>query len=515
VETLVTASSNISVDEPTYPRFGPYELVRRLGVGGMAETYEAIRRGPGDFVQRVCLKLVQPFYRDKKDFIALFEREARLAGQLRHSNIVGVIDYGRIDGVPYMALELVDGIDLAALLELQPGRRLAYEHVALIGYQLAQALEHAHDPNRVDGLRSAKAIVHRDLSPSNIMVSKRGEVLLTDFGVAKAVSETAHQQSAVKGKVPYMSPEQLRAEPLDGRADIFSLGVVLFEAIAGERPFQGEHDPSTIMRILRGDRASIKAVVPGTPDELAELVERLLETDREKRPQSAAAVVEWLDPFLPTSQGRRELGAMASEAREGRLASLTTPIPSDPSGTSGIGLTTGGASKNTTSTQPTRSSRPIGLVALAVLAVVALWAAFGRMGGVEEDAKSSVAPNANASVPTATTPSASTKPTVDAAAIEPAPSEAPPTSPNAVPEEPVPVAKAKQPEVTPAQLQVTVYPWGDVWINGKRRGAAPLERVLLKPGRYRVSAGQGSPSATKRVVLREGERKTVQFDLMQ
>ena len=148
-------------------QFGPYKLVSRLGVGGMAETFVAIRSGPGGFSQRVCLKLVLPFFREDESFARLFEREAQLAAKLRHRNIVGVIDFGQIDGTAYMAMELVDGVDLRKLLDSSPAKRLAPEFVALLGLELAEALEHAHTPIGGTGLgvdlSDAPGIVHRDI----------------------------------------------------------------------------------------------------------------------------------------------------------------------------------------------------------------------------------------------------------------------------------------------------------------------------------------------------------------
>lgn len=524
---MAKARSNRPLGEPTSRRFGPYELVRRLGVGGMAEAYEAVRRGPGDFEQRVCLKLVQPFFRDKRDFLELFEREARLAGQLRHKNIVGVIDFGRIEGITYMALELVDGIDLAALMDRQPGGRVSHQQVVLVGHELAQALEHAHDPRREDGRDGVdKTIIHRDISPSNILVSASGEILLTDFGVAKAVAETARQQSAVKGKVPYMSPEQLRAEHLDGRADLFALGVVMFEALAGERPFQGEHDPSTIMKILRGDRPSLVSVAPGTPDEVCTVVESLLEVDRDSRPQSATALIERLDPLLPPSATRRELGAMASEARSRKLASLNDSDPLDLENVSAL-IGTIGASDQATPRTPFASNhaekarRPL-LWALLVAGAIGLLFTLLLLDRSEagdpgprsgSDVAGETAP-ATASDEEAT---AERVPEVPGAAAlddevpddtERAGKSASVVDPSVVDE----VAKRAQ---APAGLGVFVFPWGDVWIDGRRYGPAPLKRIQLEPGRYRISAGQGKPSQTRRVVLRGGERKTVQFDLTQ
>ena len=294
--------------------FGPYHLVRRIGAGGMAETFEAVRRGPNDFSQRVCLKVVLPFLRKDQDFLRMFHREARLAAKLRHSNIVGVIDFGEIEGTTYMALELVDGADLHAVLDAQEEHKLAHEYVALVGHDLASALDHAHNPPResgVDGI-DVGTIVHRDISPSNVLISRHGEVLVADFGLAKAVSGASRRQSAVKGKVPYMSPEQLRADPIDGRADLFAVGVVLFEALAGRLPYRGSHDPEVIMRILEGSHPPLTELARDAPPELCRVIESLIEPDRDKRPESAHALSDLLDPFVPSPRFRRELGKMAA-----------------------------------------------------------------------------------------------------------------------------------------------------------------------------------------------------------
>ena len=314
----------------TGSKFGPYRIVRRLGVGGMAETFEAVRSGPGEFSQRVCLKLALPFLREDPEFVRLFQREARLAAKLRHGNIVGVLDYGSVDDTPYMALELVDGVDLARLLEAQ--RRLAFEHAALLAVELAKGLSHAHTPPSSAGLDDSngqlQGIVHRDLSPSNVMLSHQGEVMLTDFGVAKAMSGASRLQSAVKGKVPYMSPEQLRNEALDGRADLFSLGVVLFETLSGRRPFDGGNDPATIMRILEGDHVPLAELARGAPERFCEVVDRLLEPERDDRPSSAAELIEQLDEFAPSPRVQTKLGEMVAQVTQ-ELGSKASDEPPD------------------------------------------------------------------------------------------------------------------------------------------------------------------------------------------
>lgn len=296
--------------------FGPYKIVRRLGAGGMAETFEATRSGPNDFAQRVCLKLALPSLREEAQFVQLFEREAKLAAQLRHSNIVGVLDYGHVDEIFYMALELVDGVDLLALLMVHG--RLSFEHVALLGIELAKALDHAE----------CHGILHRDVSPSNVMLSAQGEVMLTDFGVAKAMAGSSQQETAptimlpdgrVKGKVPYMSPEQLRNDPLDGRSDLFALGVLLFESLTGSRPFDAGNDPGTIMKILRGEHFPCTELAPTAPVGLCNVVDSLLDPEPGRRPSSASALVELLDDFAPSPRAQRDLGTMVAQLHRDSL----------------------------------------------------------------------------------------------------------------------------------------------------------------------------------------------------
>lgn len=523
---MTRAGSDSTVSDTLGRTFGPYEFVRRLGVGGMAETFEAVRRGPGGFTQRVCLKLVLPYFRDKKSFLELFEREARLAAKLRHSNIVGVIDFGRIDGVTYMALELVDGIDLATLLEAQPARRLSPGHVALLGTELARALEHAHDPRRdgaAVGPAGSTTIIHRDLSPSNVMISQRGEVLLTDFGVAKALTGAAHQPSAVKGKVPYMSPEQLRAEHLDPRSDLFSLGVVLFEALAGERPFHGEHDPATIMMILKGDRPPLRYLAPAAPTALCEVVESLLDVDLRRRPQSASAVLDLLDPLVPSTLTRREVGQLVLETRAAQDARPSEPPASDEGGASNLSRRRGAPSDVSSVSGPLGSedtgsevtaeggyrSRKLLVWILSALAVtsvaIVLWPVGPGDTAVRRDDV-----EIGAQAPENPLPSA--------VAAETTSGETRETEAKGEPHETKPAPDPTDPVVVPTQparLSIIVFPWGDVWVDGKRRGAAPIRDIALPPGRHKISVGQGKPADTRVVRLGQGERRTLQFDLTQ
>ncbi len=537
---------------------GPYRLVRRLGMGGMAETFVAIRRGPSGFTQRVCLKLVLPFFREDEEFVKLFQREARLAAKLRHSNIVGVIDFGEIGGRSYMALELVDGVDLQVLLDAQSGQKISPEYVALIGHDLASALHHAHNPPPEAGIDGG-AIVHRDISPSNVLISRHGEIMLSDFGVAKAVTGRSHKQSAVKGKIPYMSPEQLRLEPLDGRADLFGVGVVLYESLCGRRPYEGGHDPATIMQILQGERQPLARLAPGTPPELCALIDRLIEPDRDARPDNAAELIELLDPLVPPPRTRRELGKRvdglrpketASDARYSQpggdddtaLHDQATPAEGEQpsSGIVNAGerqkgaepWQEGGTIDSLPPELPKRRSSVAG-VFVALLAVALL-----VTGGF------ALRSNEAGEVPGPERSPAAAEEAVQAESVEqPAQKELPQEEPavpvdaveaSAEPEDgpEVPVAltdefrdapatdvrpppKRTPPAATsaPASLTVVVYPWGDVWINDQRRGSAPLKNLSLKPGRYTIGAGQGEPTVTRTIRLRSGEKKKLKLDV--
>lgn len=281
--------------------------MRRLGVGGMAETFVAVREGPGDFEQRVCLKRVLPAFAEDEGFRRRFAREAQIAAGLRYNNIVGVLDFGEAEGAPYMALELIDGVDLRGFLDGQDERRLDPTVVCFVGLELAFALHHAHDAG----------VVHRDLSPANVLLSRAGEVKLADFGVATLTANANPTMSGtIRGKVPYMAPEHMRGKKLDGRADLFSLGVLLYECLYGRRPFDGVHDVDTMQRILEGKRHDLPAADVDAPPELVRTIDLLLSIDRDARPATARAVIEGLAPIAPGPRARREL-AGAIEAIQG------------------------------------------------------------------------------------------------------------------------------------------------------------------------------------------------------
>ncbi|MBN1654226.1 MAG: serine/threonine protein kinase [Deltaproteobacteria bacterium] len=291
-------------------KYGPYTCVRRIGEGGMAETFLAIQSGPYGFEQRVCIKLIREDCKGHRKFVEMFFHEATIAASLRHSNIVSVIDSSQKDG--YMVLELVDGVDLRTLLQATPRKTLAPEEVIYIALELVKALDFAHN-RRLHG--KPDGIVHRDIKPSNILVSYAGEVKLADFGIAKAIRSTLDTDGLIRGTPYYMSPEQINRQPLDPRSDLFSLGVVLYELLSGQHPFLGSNDGETVERIGQGRFASLSEVAYSVPAGLAVVVERLLERDPDRRFESAQALAEALDRFAPAPSIYRKLGYLARNAR--------------------------------------------------------------------------------------------------------------------------------------------------------------------------------------------------------
>lgn len=295
-------------------RIGPFEIERRLGAGGMAEAFEGVRRGPGGFEQRVCVKRVLPAYSTDRDFVKLFEREARVAASLSHRNVTRVVDFGSDGGCHYLALELVEGMDLRRLLRVLPEpRQVPVQLAALLGMEIAEALQHAHTRGGRLGV-----VVHRDVSPANIMVSLDGDVKLTDFGISKALNESPLTRSEhVRGNVWYMAPEQLEGVTRnDPRSDLFSLGVVLFECLAGQRPYRGATDVAAMMALSEGRRTPIREVAPHLPESMSMIVERLLARRPEDRFQDAGALAEALAPLTSVASARRALGQVVRDLRD-------------------------------------------------------------------------------------------------------------------------------------------------------------------------------------------------------
>lgn len=304
-------------------QFGDYRLIERLGIGGMAETFVAVRSGEDGFEQRVCLKRILPVFAEENDFVAMFRREARLSALLHHPHIARVLDFGLVGRTHYLTIELIEGIDLRSLLRHVRMRAegLHPELTTYVARALASALDFAHT---ADAEGQVAGIVHRDVSPSNVLLSTAGEVKLADFGIAKAMNRPGSIQSAaLKGKIPYMAPEYALGRRYSARSDLFSLGVVLYECLAGVRPFEAENDMATLERARTGVREPIEVFVPDAPRALLESVEALLEPDPARRPTNAGALLDLLEAVPEPPLAQRALGRLVGMVeRDGLSTSL-------------------------------------------------------------------------------------------------------------------------------------------------------------------------------------------------
>ena len=246
---------------------GPYALVRRLGRGGMAEVWLATAHGASGFERRVAIKTLLPELQGEPALERALVHEARLAGRLAHRNLVAVLGLGVDQGVTYVVMEYVDGGDLDTLTRTA---LLPLPLALLVAEEVALGLGYLHGAADERGL--PLGLVHRDVSPSNLLVSRAGEVKLGDFGVAKATALADRTGGTRKGKYAYMSPEQLAGEPLTGASDQFALGVTLVELVTGVRPFDGETPLATMQNVRAGVRPDLSSL----PADVAALVARTL-----------------------------------------------------------------------------------------------------------------------------------------------------------------------------------------------------------------------------------------------
>ncbi len=280
-------------------QFGQYTLLDRIAVGGMAEVWKARMRGVEGFQKTVAIKKILPYMMDNADFVNMFIDEAKLAAQLGHPNIVHIYDLGKIGANFYIAMEYVEGKDLRSLLNAgrQRGLPLPLGLALLIAVRLASALDYAHRKRDFDGREMG--LVHRDVSPQNVLISLDGDVKLCDFGIAKAVSKVGQTHTgALKGKLQYMSPEQAMGAPVDARSDIFSLGTVLFEMLTGERLFDGDSEMSVLEAVRQVKVRSPRQVDPTIPREVDDIVMRSLAGRPEDRFPSAGEMEERLLALL-------------------------------------------------------------------------------------------------------------------------------------------------------------------------------------------------------------------------
>jgi len=283
--------------------FGKYVLINRLAVGGMAEVYRAKLRGVAGFERIVAIKRILPSVAEDKEFIDMFLDEARIAGQLNHANICPIYELGRIGPTYYIAMEYVDGKDVLQTINRFRRRRAYMPPVmaAWIGVRICEALAYAHNKTSTDN--KPLDIIHRDVSPQNILISYEGTVKLIDFGISKASSRITRTQAGVlKGKFGYMSPEQIKGMPIDHRSDLFALGTCLYEMVTSDRLFKAASDFATLEKIRAAEIPPPSSVVENFPPMLDAAIMRALEVEPSNRWQSAQDMAKELRDFIASQE---------------------------------------------------------------------------------------------------------------------------------------------------------------------------------------------------------------------
>lgn len=512
---------------------GRYRLIRTLAKGGMAQLYLAIQKGAQGFEKVVVLKCVLAELCKSNEFVQMFLDEARLAAHLDHSNVVRVYDFGEIKGQYFLAMEYLPGEDLASIIQTvrKAGRPLPVEVVADVIMGAAMGLHFAHD--LVDGKGKPLGIVHRDVSPSNIIVTYHGVVKLVDFGIARAESNQVKTAAGtVKGKYAYLSPEQAVGDPIDRRSDVFALGSVTHELLTGVRVFKRDSDLATLKAVAETNVLPPSQTREDVPGRLDAIVMKAMDPSLNRRYQTTAAMADDLAEFLAERgyvRSEQRLATFVGElfGEERKLAKLRvahatvgggeasvqrtpsllrdlprdlSPIRSDSglasvSESGRIQVQTRSESRSITVTPVPRFTRGqwVGMAVLGVGVIAAAAALVRRSSPARTDNTSvvqlkRVPPPAEAPtvVPDKSGPSASQQTSPPSApAQDPAasPTAAGPTSGAADTSTKNASASATH-RVAKGKLNLDTSPWAEVFLNGRSLGETPLINVSLPAGRH-------------------------------
>ncbi|MGB7490007.1 MAG: protein kinase, partial [Thermoanaerobaculia bacterium] len=297
--------------------FGEYSLEKRIGLGGMAEVWKARRKGVEGFEKRVAIKKILPQPAENQDFVDMFIDEAKLAAQLNHKNITHIYDLGKVDDDYFIAMEYVEGQNLRHLLDAgrKTDKSLPAGLALYIASRIADALDYAHRSK--DFNNTELGLVHRDVSPHNVLISYEGDIKLCDFGIAKAVSKiSTTQMGALKGKLQYMSPEQAWGRSIDHRSDIFSTGTLLFEMLTGKRLFTGDSELAVLEAVRECDTAERVIQDPAIPSRVKGLLLKTLAKETDERYETAGELLGGLEELLAeyeATPGQREMSSYVRE----------------------------------------------------------------------------------------------------------------------------------------------------------------------------------------------------------
>jgi eukaryotic-like serine/threonine-protein kinase len=326
-------SQQIALNELDGDRIGKYRIIAELGHGGMAEVFLAVAMGPAGFNKLLVIKQLKAELVADPDFVSMFIDEARLAARVNHANIVQTIEVGEDNGRYFIAMEYLDGqaVHRVQHRSSAEGKKIPLSTMLRVLSETLVGLHHAHELRDYDG--KALNVVHRDITPHNLFLTYDGQVKIVDFGIAKAANSN-HETAAgmLKGKVAYMAPEQVKGEPIDRRADLFSVGVMLWEAVAGRRMWQGLQEVTILHRLFSSDFPKLTDYNPNTPPELLRIITKALQFDRNDRYETAHDFQVELEAYLKTLDDvptLREIGAFVTEMFETEREELKNIIDTE------------------------------------------------------------------------------------------------------------------------------------------------------------------------------------------
>ena len=527
---------------------GKYRLETRLGGGGMAEVFIASTQGAEGFSRRVAIKRVLPGFSDNPSFAGMFVAEAQISSRLVHPNIVSVLDFDRdAENRLFLVMELVEGKDLDGLVS---SGLVPYPVVIFVITEVLRGLGYAHDlPSGGD----MRGVVHRDVSPHNVLLSWEGAVKVSDFGIAKARSASEATASVfIKGKPAYMSPEQANGQPLDGRSDLFAVGVMLWEMLVGRRLFVGDDTRATLASVLFGQIPRPRSIRGDIPKDLERVVMKLLERDLPARyPTAEAAIHELLECADAPKAGREQLIALLAErfpheARvRGSIARSRASLPpggygsqhasqpgpaayATPSMSSMMSAQTGTLGPAATIGGGPRKMSTGAKAAIAVAGTIASGAiAFGIVAATRGDAKqdrqasltsheAGVPPPAPDAAPAAAVAVIDAAPPVDAAVpvdageltVEPVRDAAPTDGPQkdaSSPRDGHAVAKRF------GRLEITAFPVLTVTMDGKSLGDTPIKKQV-PVGKHTLRLRNVEAKRDERITIEVRENQTTSID---
>jgi len=294
-----------------------YRIIEKIDAGGMAEIYKGVSVSLDGFEKAVAIKRILPHLTQDAKFVSMFLDEARLSMQLNHANIVQILDLGRVGDTYFMTMELVDGANLRRAMQraIDLARPVPINVACFIAMEIAKGLAYAHE--KTDGNGHSLAIIHRDVSPPNVLLSRQGEVKITDFGLAKAKSNVAVSEvDVVKGKFAYLSPEAVEGRDPDARGDIYAVGIILWELLCGRKLFSGRHDGETVELVRKGDIPKIGPARDDVDDDLERVIQRILAKNVKRRIQTCREVEQEIASYLARKGLRATSADLASFLRD-------------------------------------------------------------------------------------------------------------------------------------------------------------------------------------------------------